>query len=92
MTPIGAAIPMRIWAHGVVVSHPLSMREALGSIPSVSTSRLHHARGQHQQGVGRNAGGPFDKVAISWLDLGCLLVSTRYANTGLVCLGCNSSF
>ena len=25
-------------AHGVVVSHPLSMREALGSIPSVSTS------------------------------------------------------
>ena len=25
-----------IWAHGVVVSHPLSMREALGSIPSVS--------------------------------------------------------
>ena len=24
-------------AHGVVVSHPLSMREALGSIPSVST-------------------------------------------------------
>ena len=24
------------WAHGVVVSHPLSMREALGSIPSVS--------------------------------------------------------
>ena len=26
-----------IWAHGVVVSHPLSMREALGSIPSVST-------------------------------------------------------
>ena len=25
-------------AHGVVVSHPLSMREALGSIPSVSIS------------------------------------------------------
>ncbi len=25
------------WAHGVVVSHPLSMREALGSIPSVSS-------------------------------------------------------
>ena len=24
-------------AHGVVVSHPLSMREALGSIPSVSS-------------------------------------------------------
>ena len=27
------------WAHGVVVSHPLSMREALGSIPSVSITR-----------------------------------------------------
>ena len=26
-------------AHGVVVSHPLSMREALGSIPSVSMLR-----------------------------------------------------
>ena len=26
------------WAHGVVVSHPLSMREALGLIPSVSIS------------------------------------------------------
>ena len=26
------------WAHGVVVSHPLSMREALGSILSVSMS------------------------------------------------------
>ena len=25
------------WAHGVVVSHPLRMRKALGSIPSVST-------------------------------------------------------
>ena len=25
-----------MWARGVVVSHPLSMREALGSIPSVS--------------------------------------------------------
>jgi hypothetical protein len=24
------------WAHGVAVPHPLSMREALGSIPSVS--------------------------------------------------------
>ena len=24
------------WAHGVVASHPLSMQEALGSIPSVS--------------------------------------------------------
>ena len=29
-------IATSIWAHGVVVSHPLSMREALGSIPSVS--------------------------------------------------------
>ena len=29
-------------AHGVVVSHPLSMREALGSIPSVSI--LHFGR------------------------------------------------
>ena len=27
------------WARGVVVSHPLSMREALGSIPSVSNGR-----------------------------------------------------
>ena len=27
-------------AHGVVVSHPLSMREALGSIPSVSMLRV----------------------------------------------------
>ena len=25
------------WAHGVVVSHPLRMRKALGSIPSGST-------------------------------------------------------
>ena len=29
-------------AHGVVVSHPLSMREALGSIPSESTFSLLH--------------------------------------------------
>ena len=28
------------WAHGVVVSHPLRMRKALGSIPSVSTFAL----------------------------------------------------
>ena len=28
--------PFLTWAHGVVVSHPLSMWEALGSIPSVS--------------------------------------------------------
>ena len=28
------------WAHGVVVSHPLSMRGALGSIPSVSNCAL----------------------------------------------------
>ena len=32
------------WAHGIVVSHPLSMREALASIPSVSTSFNAHAR------------------------------------------------
>ena len=29
-------LPIINRAHGVVVSHPLSMREALGSIPSVS--------------------------------------------------------
>ena len=29
-------------AHGVVVSHPLSMREALGSIPSVNTLAIHN--------------------------------------------------
>lgn len=29
------------WAHGVVVSHPLRMRKALGSIPSVSIVCLH---------------------------------------------------
>ena len=37
---VGAFHPIaaeKHWAHGVVVSHPLSMREALGSIPSVST-------------------------------------------------------
>ena len=31
-------------AHGVVVPHPLSMREALGSIPGVSTACLKAAR------------------------------------------------
>ena len=37
-------------AHGVVVSHPLSMREALGSIPSVSTCRyvLEYISYRHQ--------------------------------------------
>ena len=30
-------------ARGVVVSHPLSMREALGSIPSVSIVKHKHA-------------------------------------------------
>ena len=38
-------------AHGVVVSHPLSMREALGSIPSVSIlflAVLHARLGSHQ--------------------------------------------
>ena len=29
------------WAHGVVVSHPLRMRKALGSIPSVSIWKRH---------------------------------------------------
>ena len=29
------------WAHGVVVSHPLRMRKALGSIPSVSSVVVH---------------------------------------------------
>ena len=38
-------------AHGVVVSHPLSMREALGSIPSVSTACLKAARNDR---VGQN--------------------------------------
>ena len=28
------------WAHGVVVSHPLRMRKALGSIPSVPIQLL----------------------------------------------------
>ena len=35
--PIACSCKHCNWAHGVVVSHPLSMREALGSIPSVST-------------------------------------------------------
>ena len=44
---LGAALPAQFfcserrnvvkWAHGVVVSHPLCMRKALGSNPSVST-------------------------------------------------------
>ena len=33
----GAVVPRDHWAHGVVVSHPLRMRKALGSNPSVST-------------------------------------------------------
>ena len=37
------------WAHGVVVSHPLSMREALGSIPSVSICIFHAADGMMRQ-------------------------------------------
>ena len=35
-TPTVWRMSSSTWAHGVVVSHPLSMREALGSIPSVS--------------------------------------------------------
>ena len=38
-------------AHGVVVSHPLSMREALGLIPSVATACLKAARNDR---VGQN--------------------------------------
>ena len=37
-------------------------------------------------------GSPFDTVAISWLDLGRVLVSDRYADTGLASLGRNNSF
>ena len=33
-------------AHGVVVSHPLSMREALGSIPSVSMPLISECQGR----------------------------------------------
>ena len=36
MAPGKMDVPYVNGAHGVVVSHPLSMREALGSIPSVS--------------------------------------------------------
>ena len=35
------------WAHGVVVSHPLRMRKALGSIPSVSN--LFRARWKYKR-------------------------------------------
>ena len=36
---ISVDFAFNIWAHGVVVSHPLRMRKALGSNPSVSTLR-----------------------------------------------------
>ena len=36
-------------ARGVVVSHPLSMREALGSIPSVSIFRLNAMEGTENE-------------------------------------------
>ena len=44
---VGNAIIQKkfIRAHGVVVSHPLSMREALGSIPSVSTFMSYSRQG-----------------------------------------------
>ena len=44
---VGYAIIQKkfIRAHGVVVSHPLSMREALGSIPSVSTFMSYSRQG-----------------------------------------------
>ena len=49
-------VPSR--AHGVVVSHPLSMREALGSIPSESTfyfvSATHHTQKQRLEGHGNS--------------------------------------
>ena len=40
MAPGKMDVPYVNGAHGVVVSHPLSMREALGSIPSVSICKL----------------------------------------------------
>ena len=40
MAPGKMDVPYVNGAHGVVVSHPLSMREALGSIPSVSMLRV----------------------------------------------------
>ena len=39
-----------IWAHGVVVSHPLRMRKALGSHPSVSM--LHISQQTKMQKIG----------------------------------------
>ena len=38
-----------IWAHGVVVSHPLRMRKALGSIPNVSIGQWTSV---HRSGAG----------------------------------------
>ena len=45
-------------AHGVVVSHPLSMREALGSIPSVSIFNFSakHVRTTFARGLGFGVG------------------------------------
>jgi len=40
-------MPLYHRAHGVVVSHPLSMREALGSIPSVSIHASGNSIGFH---------------------------------------------
>ena len=40
------------WAHGVVVSTPLSMREVLGSIPSVSTLRREPFVPIHEERLG----------------------------------------
>ena len=39
-------------AHGVVVSHPLRMRKALGSTPSVSTLWLLHTRARDASSMG----------------------------------------
>ena len=58
-------------AHGVVVSHPLSMREALGSIPSVSIclpAALWRPNGERELGPG---------IARETLQLRCMAVLMR---------------
>ena len=61
---------LRTWAHGVVVSHPLSMREALGSIPSVSTSFKHGQRASDEHPAIRNAIIDMRRVRIELTTLG----------------------
>ena len=50
-----AISPWSQWAHGVAVSHPLRMRKALGSIPSVSNGLSllwsHRSEGSHYRKV-----------------------------------------